>query len=100
MALCVCPSGNCQPKKLQLGVMPNPCVGVETGEHNGSDFHAADAAFAIEFHCQRLCGKFIVGNVRKDRTRVDVDTMSARGLDRGNASLVDSTREVRGLSDA
>lgn len=60
--------------------MPNPSIGIETGEHHRTDLHAPDSAFAIEFYCQGLCGKFVIGDVWDYLTRVDVHAVSTNNL--------------------
>jgi hypothetical protein len=70
--------------------MPNSRVRVKTGKHDRTNLHAADAALAIELHCQCLRGKLVIGNVWEDLARVDIDSMSAGGLDGWNASFVDA----------
>ena len=61
---------------------------------------AADGAFAIQFDRQCLAGEFALRDVRQDASCVDVNGVTARGLDGGNARVVDAFGEVGGLSQA
>src|SRR5215208_1731949 len=79
--------------------MPDLCFGVETGKHDRADLHATDSAFSIEFDGQRLGGKFILRDVWQDRARIDVYAVSARGLDGGDACLVELTGQVGSLPE-
>ncbi len=100
MALGVGAARDGEAQQFQRGVMPLACFRVEAGKHDRADFHAANAAFAVQFHSQSLRREFIIGNVREDRARIDVHTMSASGLEGGNACFVEFRSEIGSLPDA
>ncbi len=70
------------------------------GEHDRADLAGADGAFQVEFHCQRLTGKFAMRDMRQHASGINIDGMTAGRLDGGDAGLVDALRQVGGLAEA
>src|SRR5215211_1599097 len=99
VALGVGATRDCKAQKLEFRIVPNTCVRIETGKHDRTDLHPANAAFAIELHCQCLCGKFVIGNMWKDCAGIDIHTMSAGRLDGGNPCLVELASQISSLTD-
>jgi hypothetical protein len=69
-------------------------------EHEGADFHAADAALQVEFAGQSYAGKLLCRDVGEERAGVNINGVAAWGLHNGDARGGNVIAKVSGGGNA
>src|SRR5579863_7032588 len=78
VALGIYTARNCQANQVHL---------CSSGEHQCADFNRTYTSLEIQLCRQRDTGKLIGRNAREEGTCIDIDGVSARGLNNRNAGI-------------